>query len=771
MSDYLPPAVLKLTSEFDPKGVEEAKGGLESLRKQTDDTYKKIGDDSARAGKTSGKQFGDELPKAAKPGLDKLEQAVRDAGKKDSNAWIDEFKKAARTNDIESLTVLSKGLEPAFKKAGKDGAATLYRELAKALGGGGLDTGYTFGGQVFEGVGRDLVDTMAKFGKTGGMQAGDLFSEGFLGGLGKMAMAALPAVAPMAVALASELLADMGGIIEGGSGLGLIFAGAMAQIKSNQQVQAAAKGFTSWFGDQFRQDTAVLDKPLIDAFAMLKTDLAGPVKELGGDFAYLAPWVREFAMYLGAAAEQVMPGFDKAVHSSGPVIREMGKDVAILAGGMSKFFDETSRGTKGEVEGLHTLAVVLGGTIGYFGFLIRMGADAYDMLVKFALGVNWVMKNLTPLGALMQHAFGLDLEKYIRDIGGAFDDSGPRIDHFARALTVAGADAQLTADDLQQLSGKISATAVTADNLAAQMSQKLFDSMMNVDQATLSWHQALTSLQETVKQNGLAIDKHTGSINLNTKAGQANESAILQAVSANMQQYQALVASGVSAADATKQYDANTAALEKQMRQAGYTQKEIDGLIGKYAQVPDTVNTTIAIEGLTEAINDLGDLLRYLNGLPSTKYIDIITRTDMTNRINSNMGHSRWGSITTHAATGFLRQADMFTPVAPARYAFAEPATGGEAFIPRRGNPNRSLNILNQAAHWYGAAVVPRTGPAAGSLVGVGAGSFAPAMSPTAGGYVPIIVNLGGTQMAEVHAQLIQPAQRYKQRTGTTGLS
>jgi hypothetical protein len=41
----------------------------------------------------------------------------------------------------------------------------------------------------------------------------------------------------------------------------------------------------------------------------------------------------------------------------------------------------------------------------------------------------------------------------------------------------------------------------------------------------------------------------------------------------------------------------------------------------------------------------------------------------------------------------------------PARYAFAEPATGGEAFIPRRGNRARSLSILEQAAAWYGAEV------------------------------------------------------------------
>lgn len=38
---------------------------------------------------------------------------------------------------------------------------------------------------------------------------------------------------------------------------------------------------------------------------------------------------------------------------------------------------------------------------------------------------------------------------------------------------------------------------------------------------------------------------------------------------------------------------------------------------------------------------------------------------------------------------------------------FGERATGGEAFIPRFGNPNRSKMVLSQAAAWYGMQVIP----------------------------------------------------------------
>jgi hypothetical protein len=48
----------------------------------------------------------------------------------------------------------------------------------------------------------------------------------------------------------------------------------------------------------------------------------------------------------------------------------------------------------------------------------------------------------------------------------------------------------------------------------------------------------------------------------------------------------------------------------------------------------------------------------------------------------------------------------VFSAQNPARYAFAEPATGGEAFIPKRGDYARSMAILREAASWYGAEVM-----------------------------------------------------------------
>lgn len=91
----------------------------------------------------------------------------------------------------------------------------------------------------------------------------------------------------------------------------------------------------------------------------------------------------------------------------------------------------------------------------------------------------------------------------------------------------------------------------------------------------------------------------------------------------------------------------------------------------------------------------------------------------------------RWGGITEHAREGLLREPKIYSAVrSGARYAFAEPETGGEAFVPRIGNRGRSLSILSQAAGWYGHRLT-QASPASMSTPRA-SGSASPAMSSAA---------------------------------------
>jgi len=81
--------------------------------------------------------------------------------------------------------------------------------------------------------------------------------------------------------------------------------------------------------------------------------------------------------------------------------------------------------------------------------------------------------------------------------------------------------------------------------------------------------------------------------------------------------------------------------------------------------------------------------------------------------------------------------------------------------------------IDRNSQHAVVAASRMLSGVTGAGTVGVGGRGGAYAMGGAGGGveYVPIQVNLGGAQMAIIHAQLVPVAQRYKTRTGTTGLS
>ena len=61
------------------------------------------------------------------------------------------------------------------------------------------------------------------------------------------------------------------------------------------------------------------------------------------------------------------------------------------------------------------------------------------------------------------------------------------------------------------------------------------------------------------------------------------------------------------------------------------------------------------------------------------------------------MSYARGGMTPAHVATNQLIK-------------YAEPQTGGEAYIPRYGDPSRALGVLQTAAGWFGAQVGPRGG-------------------------------------------------------------
>jgi TP901 family phage tail tape measure protein len=122
------------------------------------------------------------------------------------------------------------------------------------------------------------------------------------------------------------------------------------------------------------------------------------------------------------------------------------------------------------------------------------------------------------------------------------------------------------------------------------------------------------------------------------------------------------------------------------------------GLINRWNFTAGTA-TINARDNATGVIDAARRILDSVNGRTSTMYVNTVYLTP-------NVGPRRMGGIdnVTPAAKGML-QAGIVNQRA---ILFGERETGGEAFVPRFGNPHRSTAVLAEAASWYGMELRPR---------------------------------------------------------------
>jgi TP901 family phage tail tape measure protein len=115
------------------------------------------------------------------------------------------------------------------------------------------------------------------------------------------------------------------------------------------------------------------------------------------------------------------------------------------------------------------------------------------------------------------------------------------------------------------------------------------------------------------------------------------------------------------------------------------------------ANVKDNASSTLGY---------VNSLLDFFDGRTATAtvtvYGNVTPSAQQAINIANNKLLQRLGGVV--PAQGGLIQAGM---VNQPTVLFGERATGGEAFIPRRGNVNRALQILNEAASWYGQEMRP----------------------------------------------------------------
>jgi flagellar motility protein MotE (MotC chaperone) len=225
----------------------------------------------------------------------------------------------------------------------------------------------------------------------------------------------------------------------------------------------------------------------------------------------------------------------------------------------------------------------------------------------------------------------------------------------------------------------------------------------DLDAALLAANNSLKNVTDTFKKNHNAIKG-------NTDAALADRIAVDDVAKAAAAAADAKYAETDSVEEANKVYDGYIARLRTTLLNAGLTKTQVDELVKSIAKMPPLASTQFTAPGLVEVSNVAFGYRKLLDGIPPkvTTHVQTTYTSSGSPPPSQYFKGNRLGGLYEHAAVGALRDAEVFPAVSRgARYAFAEPQTKGEAFIPKSGQYGRSMSILSAAAGWYGASVVP----------------------------------------------------------------
>ncbi|HEX6513949.1 MAG TPA: hypothetical protein VF049_00095 [Nocardioidaceae bacterium] len=694
--EYLPPLVAKLTGDI--SGLEKAFAEAEVLVDKFSATVQAKSTTSAKT-----------------------------TGQKSGKALLDEFSATIGRNSPRSLDTFSRSLDKMFRDTGTKGGMSLLGGLDQVIGGSG-----GFGRIVgdFEKLGQDAAEkfvgpkvkgTNGFWGAlTGGVKdlgqaVEKIVSTGFTQGLetstevetafGK-ALSSLPpeAQVPIVTGLAAAVAAGapmigaaFTGAILGGVGVVGIGAGIAAQLR-DPAVKAAGSDLGKTLLDDLQAASSGFAPILIHGADELKGVLASSLPEIKAGFDALAPGLDDLISGFGGMVHELAPGIRAAFEGAAPVLSAIGAELPRLGGAISIFFKELDDGSSGGATALGDLfKVVEVGTV-LLGAFLDLLSKTYGVLRDISTN-DWTR-------------LGMDIMSWGQ-----------------HSKTTSGDVSQLDAT-LKALSGDAGSTSGVLAGLNHQLG--IFDTTaMDSKMASVQFKDSLDAMSQSLKQNKFDFSEDTA-------AGRANLEAYSRVESQARSLAQGVLDSGGSAIQAAKAYQHNIDALDAMLKKAGMTDQAISRL-------------NASLDAAVRYRKGSVEIDVYVKG--NTAYLE---NQGTTLIVGTGRSMKRMGGIESYAQGGL--SAGVYSGGTRSLVKFAEPETGGEAYIPRNGDPARNLRTLAVAAGWNGARIVP-------AMASTGTGGRG-----SSGSERPILVQLS-LDSRVVLEQLIPVAQQRKQRTGGTGLA
>ena len=269
---------------------------------------------------------------------------------------------------------------------------------------------------------------------------------------------------------------------------------------------------------------------------------------------------------------------------------------------------------------------------------------------------------------------------------------------YAAALELAGAQAEAGEGPVNDLTEGLSAQEEAVEALEDALStlNDELDRMIGVNvsaqEALIAIYDGFANLTEVLAENGATLD-------INTEAGRANQQAINDQVQTIFDLVRAQAEQGASTEEITQLLGDNVRGLEAVMRQAGFTEAEIQGYLETLGLTPDTIQTTVSLLGTAQAERDLAWLTRTRNVRVNVQ-ANVNSGYGLFPTLNSPLNSAGGGQVPEHlAGGGFPEFRARGTDTVPAML------TPNEFVIRAQSAKDIGLGRL-QAMNTYGAAAL-----------------------------------------------------------------
>ena len=565
-----------------------------------------------------------------------------------------------------------------------------------------------------------------------GEQAGELFGQGLSGAV-KTITALPPEIsvpiiiggAVLAAAASAEIGAAVGGAVLGGIGAAGIGAALAAQMH-DAHVTAALAALKSDTKTVFSGATAGFVQPMVRAIGAVDAMVERIGPGLKGAFDSLTGPFETLVAGGTTMVENIMPGLEAAMRAAGPILDGIAHQLPGLGSDVSDFLEYLTTDTQGASEAINGLILLFRIGFSAIGPIIAAAEVGVD---KFFQAINLVYLALSKIPGSAGPLAGL--RAVLESIEGNSGKASKGVSAFGSSSAAAAAAAKTLASDTESVNNAF---------------DKLLGNAVGAEQAALKFRDALAGLTKSVKDNGT-------SISANTAAGRSNRESILDIISAAKDARDASIAqaAGTSRAaqatlDANAKFRGNISALIGMASQLGISTGAMKRLLVQLGLLPNETSTDIRVPGAKDSQLEI-DILKKKEEALRDRYLKIkasapqgevdalkakinalhdkvvtLTTRQIVETVYSSVisgkydyyGHANHatGAVVDYYADGGMREPDHVAQLAPAGQmrTFAEPETGGEAYIPlspdKRG---RSLSIYAETGRRLG---VPGAGAA-----------------------------------------------------------